>query len=96
MTNYLLSPQAQVSLRQISDYTLENHGEQQRKKYLKMLRDKMRAAAQRPEMGKHRDDIKLGYFCIRAEKHRIYYRISDSHIEIIDVLHQSMEPTLHL
>ena len=61
-----------------------------------MLRKQMRAVAADPAQGQARSDIKPGYFSIRAGKHHIYYRIGDAHIEIIDVLHQSMEPALHL
>lgn len=96
MSRYVLSPQAQKSLVQISRYTLENFGEQQRKKYLRMLRNRIRVAAKNPQKGKERSEIKTGYFSIQAEKHHIYYRIRDTHIEIIDVLHQSMEPKLHI
>jgi toxin ParE1/3/4 len=93
---YLLSPQAQQSLLQISHYTLNNYGQQQKKKYLKMLRTRMRTAAKNPEEGQERNDIKAGYYSLRAEKHPIYYRVRDAHIEIIDVLHQSMEPKLYI
>ena len=96
MAEYLLSPSAQQSLVQISQYTLDNFGERQKKRYLKILRDRMRAAAKKPEKGKQRGDIKPGYYSLQAEKHHIYYRIRDSHIEIIDVLHQSMEPKIHI
>ena len=48
MPKYVLSPQAQNSLKQISKYTTENFGERQKKKYLKLLKDKMRAAAGNP------------------------------------------------
>ncbi len=97
MPRYILSPQAQKRLKQIRDYTLENHGKQQKKMYMKMLRDKMRLAAESPDKeGKERSDIKTGYYSIRAEKHYIYYRIRDTHIDIIDVLHGSMEPNRHI
>ena len=96
MPEYLLSPEALQSLEQISSYTLENYGQQQKKAYLKMLRDRMRLAAKKPEKGKERSDIKAGYYSIQVEKHHIYYRIRETHIEIIDVLHQSMEPRLHI
>lgn len=96
MAKYLLSPQAEKSLIQISSYTLQNFGERQRKKYLGLLRKEMRAAASKPQKGRERSDIKSGYYSVPAEKHAIYYRIRDAHIEIIDVLHQSMEPSLHL
>ncbi len=96
MPSYQLSPQAQKSLIQISHYTVENFGKKQNKIYLKMLRERMRTAAKNPEKGKDRGEIKVGYYSIRAESHHIYYRISDTQIEIIDVLHQSMEPTKHI
>lgn len=81
---------------QVSEYTLNNYGPQQQKNYLKMLREKMRAAARKPDMGRDRCDIKAAYFSIRAEKHNTCYRIRNTHIEIIDVLHQSIEPKLHI
>lgn len=96
MPDYVLSPQAQNSLKQISRYTGENFGEQQKRKYLKLLRDKMRSAAKSPDKGQKRNEIKEGYYSIRAGKHHIYYRIKETHIDIIDVLHQSMEPELHI
>ncbi|MEE9492747.1 MAG: type II toxin-antitoxin system RelE/ParE family toxin [Gammaproteobacteria bacterium] len=96
MPHYFLSPQAQESLRQISVYTLENYGAKQKTKYLKMLRSKMRIAAKNPAKGRERSDVKQGYYSIQAEKHHIYYRIRNTHIEILDVLHQSMEPKRHL
>ena len=96
MGNYYLSPQAERSLIQISDYTLKNFGERQRKKYLTALRKHIRAAAANPKQGRARNEIKQGYYSMQAEKHHIYYRIGDAHIDIIDVLHQSMEPSLHL
>lgn len=96
MYQYLLSLQAQQSLIQIGQYTLENFGPQQKKRYLKMLRDRMRAAAKYPEMGRERSEIKGGYYSVQAEKHHIYNRSRDTHIEIIDVSHQSMEPKIHI
>ena len=96
MPQYLLSPQAQKHLKQIRDYTVKNHGEIQKKAYMKMLRDKMRLVAKKPTEGKARDDIKSGYYSIRVEKHFIYYRIRSTHVDIIDVLHESMEPHRHI
>jgi toxin ParE1/3/4 len=96
MSQYQLSSQAQQSLIQISQYTLENSGPRQKKNYLTMLRDRMRAVAKNPEKGMQRNEIKIGYYSVQAEKHHIYYRIRDTHIEVIDVLHQSMEPKIHL
>ena len=96
MAKYVLSPQAQKSLLQISKYTLDTYGQQQKKIYLKMLRERMRMAAKKPSSGQQRSEIREGYYSIRAERHHVYYRVRDTHIDIIDILHQSMEPKLHL
>ena len=92
MLQYLLSPQAKKSLVQISQYTYENYSQQHATQYLTMLRERLREAAIAPQKGLDCRDVNAGYYSFRAGKHHLYYRIQDSHIEIIDVLHQSMEP----
>ncbi|MEM7206359.1 MAG: type II toxin-antitoxin system RelE/ParE family toxin [Pseudomonadota bacterium] len=96
MGRYVLSPAAQISLKDIRSHSLEQFGSRQTTRYLKTLRDRMRQLAANPSAGKPRDDIKAGYRCAFVGSHTIYYRVSDTHIDIIDVLHQRMEPTLHL
>lgn len=96
MPKFILSPEAQKRLIEIGEYTLEQFGPRQKQTYLKLLRDQMRVVAKNPKKGKERSDIKAGYYSISAGKHNIYYRVRDTHIEIIDVLHHAMEPRLHL
>ena len=97
MTTYILSPQAQDRLEQIRQYTIDNFGKRQNKTYMGKLRDKMRLAADNPKKeGQDRKDIKDGYYSIRAGKHYIYYRIRQDHIDIIDILHETMEPNRHI
>jgi toxin ParE1/3/4 len=96
MAKYLLSPQAQTSLKNIQAYSLEHFGKKQTTAYLKNLRDCLRDLAATPSKGTARDDIKKGYHSYFVGSHTIYYRISNGYIGIIDVLHQRMEPTRHL
>ena len=97
MLKYTLSLEAQKSLKKIRNYTLENHGKQQTKIYLKILRDQMKNIAAKPEIkGTSRNEIKESYYSAFAGRHTIYYRIQPTHIDIIDILHQNMEPTKHL
>jgi len=56
----------------------------------------MKLLAAQPSQGKERSEIKAGYYSYFVGSHTIYYRISDTHIDIIDILRQSMEPTLHI
>jgi toxin ParE1/3/4 len=95
MPNFVLSPQAQKSLKQIRSYILENFGKQETILYLNALRERMQHLAKHPSDGKTRDEIKAGNSSYFVGKHTIYYRIRITQIEIIDVLHQSMEPNEH-
>jgi len=97
MAKYILSPQAQKSLKQVRSYTLKNHGKMQTRTYLKMLRDGMRDIAKKPETsGVKRNEIKKGYYSMWVGRHTIYYRICVSHVDIIDILHQKMDPSRYL
>lgn len=96
MSKYVLSPQARASLKEIRTYSLKHFGKRRTAIYLKALRDRMRDLAAAPSKGTARDDIKRGYYSAFVGSHTIYYRIADTHIGIIDVLHQRMEPTRHL
>jgi toxin ParE1/3/4 len=57
---------------------------------------KMRYLADNPKYGLERDEIQVGYLSCFEGSHTIYYRIMTDHIDIIDVLYQSMEPKRHL
>jgi len=96
MPKYILSPAAQISLKNIKKYTLKNFGQRQTTTYLKKLNERMKLLAAQPSQGKERSEIKAGYYSYFVGSHTIYYRISDTHIDIIDILRQSMEPTLHI
>ncbi len=96
MAKYVLSPQAQQSLKDIRAYSLETFGNQQTRRYLQQLKDRMNRLADQPNLGKQRGDIKAGYRSYPERSHTIYYRIRDTHIDIIDVLHQRMDPHRHL
>ena len=96
MPKYNLSPAAQASLKTIRQYTVKEFGQKQAKVFLSSLRERMKLLAEQPSQCKERNDIKIGYYSYFVGSHTIYYRISDTHIDIIDVLHQSMEPVLHI
>jgi len=96
MAKYILSPNAQESLSGIKAYSLEKFGERQTKIYLEKIDERMCFVAVNPNKGKDRDTLKKVFYSISAGSHTIYYKIKDTHIDIVDVLHQKMEPLLHL
>jgi len=96
MTQYILSPNAQKSLRKIKAYSLEQFDEEQTITYLKLIEKKLQMIAKSPDIGRKREEIKKCYLSFLAGSHVIFYRESQSHVDIIDILHQSMEPYRHL
>ncbi len=96
MSKYFLSPEAQKSLTSIRDYSIKNFGTKRTKAYLQNIRTKMQALSENPMLGTKRHDLRVGYHSFFVGSHTIYYRVNLSHIEIIDVLHQSMEPSRHI
>ncbi|WP_319550218.1 type II toxin-antitoxin system RelE/ParE family toxin [Desulfogranum marinum] len=93
---YILSPNAQESLRNIKAYSFEQFGHEQTISYLKLIEKKLRMIAESPDMGRKRGEIKKGYLSFLAGSHVIYYRKARKHVDIIDILHQSMDPYRHL
>ena len=96
MTQYILSPNAQESLRKIKAYSLEQFGEEQAIAYLRVVEKKLQTIAENPDIGRKREEVKEGYLSFLAGAHVIYYRKTKNYVEVIDILHQSMDPYRHL
>ena len=96
MSKYIVSPAAQRSLRDIRIYSLDKFGKARTNKYLKAIRDHFESLAENPDLSKIRDEVNVGYRSAFVGSHTIYFLLKNDHIEIIDVLHQSMKPSLHL
>ena len=96
MATYILSPEAQYSLNQIKAYSIKNFGITRTKIYLQTIRKRLQELAENPSRGLIRDDLKVGYQSDFVSSHTIYYRVQPTHMDIIDVLHQSMEPSKHI
>jgi len=96
MAKYILSPEAQKSLRNIRAYSIKKFGTKRTKAYLQSIRKRMQALAENPSLGIIREDLKVGYHSDFVGSHTIYYRVKTTHIDIIDVLHQAMEPSKHI
>lgn len=96
MTQYILSFNAQKSLRNIKAYSLEEFGEEQAVTYLKLIEKKLQMIAENHDIGRNRGEIKKGYLSFLAGSYVIFYRKAKNHVDIIDILYQSMEPYRHL
>ena len=96
MGKYKLSTEAQNSLHSMKTYSDKTFGKQRTKAYLQNIRKRMQALADNPLLGIVREDLNVGYHSDFVGSHTIYYRIYSTHIGIISILHQSMDPSKYV
>ena len=96
MPAYRLSNKALEDPRSIARYTEENWGREQRNKYLSKLDATIQLIVDEPQLGRACDEIRKGYRKHHVGLHLIFYRQTTSHIEIIRILHESMDVDSHL
>lgn len=92
---YSIHELAQTDLEEIWLYTKEEWGIKQADKYLHLLLSRFSWISENPLLGKKRDDIKSGYYCFPEGMHVIFYTVTISGIDIIGILHQSMDVISH-
>ena len=56
----------------------------------------LKAVRDTPGIGARRDDIRTGLRAQSVQKHVIFYRETKTELVIVRILHQSMNPELHL
>jgi len=96
MKGYVLSPLAQVDIDEIWDYTFEHWGDAQADRYARLIENAIKMAASNPKRGRACDDLRTGYFRLSAGSHVLFYRIVGDKIDVVRVLHQSMDFERHL
>jgi toxin ParE1/3/4 len=92
-----ITPAAKADLREIERYTAEKWGEKQASIYLEKVAIAGDRLVQNPTLlGRPRFEIRQGYYSYHFEKHLFIFRITDESIQIVRVLHQSMDLPRHL
>jgi toxin ParE1/3/4 len=91
MGRYRLSPAAQTDLLEIRIYTKTTWGEAQARKYLSELRSGLEKLADAPLIGKAREEIAQGLHSFSLARHIAFYREYFDGIEVVRVLHASMD-----
>ncbi len=95
-SGFKLTPAALDDLRNIARYTQNKWGKTKRSVYLTALNNRFIWLAQNPNLGLSRDDINSGYLSYPEGKHIIFYRKRNNWIDVLGILHQSMDFELHL
>lgn len=96
MPLFHLTHAAKASLRSIGRYTEAKWGKTQRNTYLYALDNCFHTIAQFPMKGRARDELFASLRSYHEGKHVIFYLPHREDIIIVDILHERMDPSLHL
>lgn len=77
-------------------HTLQTWGKEQYNQYRLLLRKALDRIADRPTLGKKRDELCSGCLSYPAGRHVIFYRCTETGIEVIRILHDSMDIQRHI
>lgn len=92
MAKFHLTAKAVEDLTNIWNYTFDKWSERQADIYYEMLVSICQYLADNPAFGKNYDEVAADLYGFRAGKHVIFYRIiAPSEIEVIRILHGSMD-----
>jgi len=96
MAKVVFTPESKADLKNIVHYTKEKWGNVQAVEYVSGLRKQTSLLAQKPEIGKTRDELASGLICFPYVSHIVYYSQIPDGIAIIRFLHKRQDPTTQL
>jgi toxin ParE1/3/4 len=96
MSQYILTEKSLQDLKGIARYTTQTWGSKQRQKYLAELAATFKKIARNPRIGRFCPDLSGQPFKYSVGRHLIFYRPKSEGVEIIRILHDSMDFERHL
>ena len=96
MARYALSPAAQADLESIWEYSLRRWGEAQTETYVRSIQTACEALAKGTIVSRSAEEIRTGYRKVTVGSHVMFFRIQQGVVEIMRILHQSMDIDQHL
>lgn len=96
MTAFRITEDAKEDLLGIRQYTLENWGTDQSRKYLENISQKLLVLSKNPLLGIAREDFGENIYSFPHGSHLMYYTIAQDQLVLFAVLHTSMVPLKHL
>ena len=96
MRQVRLSPKAQADLDSIWEFTVQRWDIGQADDYMRALGETMKLLTASPHLGRSIEDIREDYFKFPTASHIIFYRVTPGTIEVIRILHKSMDVERHI
>jgi toxin ParE1/3/4 len=97
-----LHPRAEEDIADVLAYTLERFGLQQYRRYEQIIEEALARVAQRPDVGRAFPDraslflYSVGRRGSRASHQLLYRVLADGRVEILRLLHDSMDVSRHI
>jgi toxin ParE1/3/4 len=91
-----VTPKAESDLVGIWVYTCEEWGADQADKYLGGLEEGMRQLIHHPSLGSDYTHVLPGYRRLQVERHAVLYKVVESELLVVRVLHESMDAPARL
>ena len=96
MMRLRLSHRARADLDGIWLYTAQRWSVEQAEAYLRGIGQAVTLLCENPRLGRDASEIKPGYFKSPALSHVIYYKLPSGTLDVIRILHKSMDTEHHL
>ena len=96
MRKVVLRPAAERDIEDIADYTIDQWGNEQARKYVSELRRDTESLASSALRYLLYNQVHPGLRRKRSGMHHIYYLVSKDCVEVLNVIHLSRDPALHL
>ena len=93
---YQLTEEATRDVEEILAYSVNSFGIAQTEHYFEALKECIELLAGNPDIGHSAEDILPEYLRFPYESHVIFYKRLTSSILVVRVLHERMNPELHI
>ena len=84
----LITIAADFDLIHIANYTIDEWGKDQCKKYQNLLKKRIQSLIVYPEQGRKHEDLHSRFKYVIEEKHYIFYEIQNENIVILRIVHE--------
>ena len=88
---FVISKKAVSDLEEIWLYTVEKWSVEQADRYYNLIFDEINYICRHTNAGKSMEHVRKGYRASKVKSHLIFYRVVNSTIEVIRILHERMD-----
>lgn len=94
--HYIIREKAEIDLEDIYSYTVTRFGEAQAEDYLRGLILAFEGLSSGQKVARSYENVGAGLLCYSYQSHLIFFKKISSSIDILRILHQSMDIKRHL